>query len=117
MRYDRPGVRKPVVESYSASVSTTSTVIIRVKAAYIALVIVLNGQLSGGVTVVFINQSLDYLPGSKPGMSDVVGSITEEGGDTMEDAACVSEPDWKVAVKYECPREDVDCIRVLHDKD
>ena len=50
-------------------------------------------------------------------MSGVVGSITEEGGDTMEDAACVSEPDWKIVVKYECPREDVDCIRVLHDKD
>ena len=88
--------------------STTSTVIIRAKAADIALVIVLNGQLD--VTVVFINQSLDYLPGSKPGMSDVVGSITEEGGDTMEDTACVSEPDWKVGVKYECPKEDVDGI-------
>ena len=50
-------------------------------------------------------------------MSGVVGSITEEGGDTMEDTACVSEPDWKVAVKYECHREDVDCIRVLQDKD
>lgn len=43
-------------------------------------------------------------------MSDVVGSITEEGGDTMEDTACVSEPDWKVGAKYECPKEDVDGI-------
>lgn len=50
-------------------------------------------------------------------MSDVVGSITEVGGDTMEDTACVSEPDWKVSVKYEFPREDIDCIRVVHDKD
>ena len=43
-------------------------------------------------------------------MSDVVGSITEEGGHTMEDTACVSEPDWKVGAKYECPKEDVDGI-------